>query len=90
MDIFVEFLKDKGYIDTAVHKANIDFSNDGIKAAAATAVGGKGSTGCGFEYLFEVPTIKIDLTFDKPYIYFVRDVKTGEVWFMGTVYQPTK
>ena len=25
---------------------------------------------------------------DKPYVYFVRDVKTGEMWFTGTVYQP--
>ncbi len=81
-------VKGEAVIDKAVHKANIEFSNEGIKAAAATAVGGKGSTGCGFEYLFEVPTIKIDLTFDRPYIFFVRDVKTGEVWFMGTVYEP--
>ena len=27
------------FIDKAVHKANIEFSNDGIKAAAATAAG---------------------------------------------------
>ena len=31
---------------------------------------------------------EIDLTFDKPYMFIVRDVKTGEVWFTGTVYEP--
>ena len=77
------------YIDKAVHKATIDFSNDGIKAAAATAMGGKGSTGCDFDYLFDVPVKEIDLTFNKPYIYFVRDNNSGEVWFAGTVYEPT-
>ncbi|MEE0014992.1 MAG: serpin family protein [Bacilli bacterium] len=77
------------YIDSAIHKANIEFSNDGIKAAAATIVGGYGSAAGGeFDYLFEVPVVTIDLTFDKPYMYIIRDKDTGEVWFTGTVYNP--
>ena len=79
----------KSYISTAIHKANIDFSNDGIKASAATLGGGKGATGCWYDYLYEVPIKRIDLTFDKPYLYIIRDKKTGEVWFTGTVYNPT-
>ena len=83
-------LKDSqgSYINEASHKANIEFSNEGIKAAAATAEGGAGNTGGGFNYLFEVPTIRIDLTFNKPYLYLIRDKNSGEVWFIGTVYQP--
>lgn len=77
------------YIDTALHSANIDFSNDGIKAAAATAVGGKGSANCKFVYNYDVPVITIDLTFEKPYMYIIRDNNSGEVWFAGTVYEPT-
>lgn len=77
------------YIDSAIHKANIEFSNDGIKAAAATVMGGFGSTAGGFDYLFDVPVVTIDLTFDKPYMYIIRDKDTGEVWFTGTVYNPT-
>ena len=75
-------------IDKAVHKANIEFSNDGIKAAAATAMGGLGSTTGGFDYAFKIPVEEIDVTFDKPYLYLVRDKATGEVWFTGTVYEP--
>lgn len=76
------------FIDSAVHKANIEFSNEGIKAAAATAMGGKGAAGCWFDHIYEVPVETIDLTFDKPYLYLVRDKASGEVWFTGTVYQP--
>lgn len=77
------------FIDTAVHKANIDFSNDGIKAAAATAMGGLGASTGGFDYLYDVPVEEIDMTFDKPYLFLIRDKDTGEVWFTGTVYEPT-
>ena len=80
----------KQYIAKAKHMANIEFSNNGIKAAAVTAMGGKGSTGCGFEHLYEVPVETIDITFDKPYMYIIRDKSTGEVWFTGTVYEPIK
>ncbi len=81
---------EKEYIDPALHKANIEFSNDGIKASAATALGGKGAADGGFNYWFEVPLIEIDITFDKPYMYLVRDKNSGEVWFMGTTYAPLK
>ena len=77
------------YIGSAVHKATIDFSNDGIKASAATAMGGMGDGGGGFEYYWEVPVKRIDLTFDRPFMYVIRDKDTGEVWFTGTVYQPS-
>lgn len=75
-------------IGTAVHKATIEFSNEGIKASAATGIGGYGATGCWFEYLYDVPEEEIDLTFDNPYLFLIRDKDTGEVWFTGTVYQP--
>ena len=82
--------EDNAYITDARHKANIEFSNDGIKAAAATALGGAGNTGGGFDYLFDVPIEQIDLTFDKPYLFIIRDKDTGEVWFTGTVYEPSE
>ena len=77
-------------INKAIHKADIEFSNDGIKAAAATAMGGYGSTHGGFEYLYTIPVEDIDMTFNKPYMYIIRDKDSGEVWFVGTVYEPTK
>ncbi len=82
----LEGLTDNAYIMDAVHKADIDFSNDGIKAAAATAVmGGEGGTGS-FDYLWEVPVEEIDLTFDKPFVFIIRDKSSGEAWFTGAVY----
>ncbi len=79
---------DKAYISNAKHKANIEFSNEGIKAAAATSVGGAGGGMCGFDYKFDVLVEKIDLTFANPYMFIIRDKDTGEVWFTGTVYEP--
>ena len=76
------------YINSTKHKANIEFSNDGIKASAATSLGGAGNAGGGFDYLFDIPVKEIDLTFDNPYMFLIRDKKTGEVWFVGTVYEP--
>ena len=75
------------YINTALHSANIEFTQDGIKAAAATILGGAGA-GMPFDYEFEVPVKEIDITFDRPYMFLVRDKNTGETWFMGTVYEP--
>ena len=76
------------YISDVIHKANIEFTQDGIKAAAATVTGGKGALIPEFDYIYEVPIEEIDLTFDKPYMFVIRDKETGEVWFTGTVYEP--
>lgn len=76
------------YISDAIHKANIEFTQDGIKAAAATVAGGKGGGEPEFDYIYEVPIEEIDLTFDKPYMFIIRDKDTGDVWFSGTVYEP--
>ncbi len=75
------------YISKAVHKANIEFTQDGIKASAATMSGGAGA-GSMFDYIYDVPVEKITLDFTKPYMFIIRDKATGEVWFAGTVYKP--
>ena len=76
------------YISNAFHKANIEFSNEGIKAAAAIEASGMGSTGCGFIYDYEIPVETIDLTFDNPFMFIIREKISGQVWFTGTVYNP--
>ena len=79
----------KNYIEDAKQKINIEFSNEGIKAAAVTEEGGWGGGSCvGFDYLYDVPVEKINLDFDKPYMFIIRDKNSGEVWFTGTVYKP--
>lgn len=78
------------FIDEAAHKATIEFSNDGIKAGAATSLGGKGNAECKFDYKYEVPVKEIELNFDNPYLFLIRDKDTQEVWFIGTVYEPNE
>lgn len=75
------------YIGDVKHKANIEFTQDGIKASAATVLGGLGAARP-FDYLYDVPVEEIDMTFDKPYMFIIRDKQTGEVWFAGNVYNP--
>jgi len=72
------------WIQNAVHKTNFDFSEEGIKAAAVTALGGFGGGGPGL-----IPnSSNIVISINKPFMYLVRDTKTGEIWFAGTVYEP--
>ena len=87
-DIRIYRLFTKSYIEVAKHGADIEFSNMGIKAGAATIMGGAGGGGSFFEYLWDVPVETIDLTFDKPFLYLIRDKNSGEIWFVGTVYEP--
>ena len=64
-------ISDNARITDAKHSANIEFSNDGIKAASALGAGGAGDTIEGFDYLFDVPIEQIDLTFNKPYLFII-------------------
>lgn len=83
-----ELTDDKeAFIGHVKHKATIEFTENGIKAAATTGGGGYGGGGF-FDYIFDVPTEEIDITFDKPYMFIIRDKDTGETWFVGTVYNP--
>jgi len=80
----------KSYIDEAIHKATIEFTNDGIKAAAISAMSGRGAGDGGFNYRFEPPVEKIDITFNQPFLFLIIDKDTEEVWFVGRVYEPDK
>jgi serpin B len=73
---------DRVFISTVIHQANIDVNEKGTEAAAATAVGV--DTGGGPTALDEI-TVRLD----HPFLFFVRDVDTGAVLFMGRVVDPT-
>ena len=70
------------YIGSVIHQANIDVDEKGTTAAAATAVGM--DTGGG-----PSPVKDITLRLDRPFVFFVRDVDTGAVLFMGRVTDPS-
>ncbi len=69
------------HVSDALHKADIDFSEEGVKAAAVTIFAIKDNAMIREEEPEEVK-------FDRPFMYMIRDKKTDEIWFIGTVYQP--
>ena len=69
------------FISMVLHQADIDVNEQGTEAAAATAVGMTGGPGSG-------AAKTVTLRFDHPFLYFVRDVETGAVLFMGQVTDP--
>lgn len=71
------------YVGDAIHKANIEFSEEGVKASAATVIFME------MNAMLDMDTEKpIDITIDKPFLYVIRDKNTKEIWFLGTVYEP--
>ncbi len=70
------------YVSEALHKANIDFTEEGVKAAAVTVFGIKN---------LALPLEKSkpeEIRIDKPFLYVIKDKNTGETWFVGTAYEP--
>lgn len=79
-------VRDEGknlYVSEVLHDAKIEFSERGIKAAAATVIYMKDNA-----MPIEEPKEQVNLNFDKPFIFMIRDRDTNEVWFVGTVYEP--
>ena len=71
------------YVGDAVHKTHIDLNENGTKAAAVTFFGMYSSTAI-------QENESINIVFNKPFIYMIRDAKTKEMLFFGTVYEPNK
>lgn len=70
------------FVGDALHKANIDFTEKGIKASAVTVI-----------LMTDTMAIMeenkpIEIKIDKPFLYVIRDKNTGEIWFIGTVHEP--
>ena len=71
------------YVYEAIHKSHIELSENGTKAAAVTAFM--------MNYKSAIDQSKyIDISFDKPFIYIIKDKNTDNIWFFGTVYEPMK
>ncbi len=76
---------DQLYISTVIHQANIDVDEKGTEAAAATAVAMTTGGGCGGTSVARTITLRLD----HPFLFFVRDLATGAVLFMGQVTDPS-
>lgn len=70
------------WVNDALHKANIDFSEEGVKAAAVTVMIMNESSSAIDE---NKPT---EIKIDKPFMYLIKSKKSNEIWFVGTVYKP--
>ncbi len=68
----------------AIHKTYIDLNEKGTKAAAVTGFMANDKSSVGRNQ--KIYNIK----FNNPFIYIIRETKTGELLFFGTVYEPTK
>ena len=77
-----EFEGEQLFISAVIHQANIDVDEQGTEAAAATAVGV--DTGGG-----PSPLETITVKFDRPFLFFLRDIETGALLFMGRVVDPS-
>ena len=73
---------EKLYVSDALHKANIDFTEKGVKAAAVTAF--VMATGA----MLEEPKQPVEIIINKPFMFLIRDKNTKDIWFTGTVYEP--
>jgi serpin B len=69
------------YIGEVLHKAFVRVDEEGTEAAAATAV----MMGAGAAMIREEP---LRVQVDRPFVFVIRDQKTGEILFMGRVMNP--
>jgi serpin B len=71
------------WISAAVHKAFVDVNEEGTEAAAATALGMRSMA-----MAYEAQPIVFRV--DHPFVFLIRDNRSGGILFMGRVTDPTK
>ena len=71
------------YVGEAIHKTKIELNEKGTKAAAVTYFGVFETTA-----MIEKNFDEINIKFNKPFIYMIREKNTGELLFFGTVFEP--
>lgn len=69
------------YVNEIIHKTHIELSENGTKASAATLIMMNKSTAMETKE-------KIEMNFNQPFIYFIKEKNNNNIWFMGTVYEP--
>lgn len=72
------------FVGEVIHKTHIDLNEKGTKAAAVTYAGIFSNGAMSEEKR------KVNIIFNKPFIYMIRDSKTRELLFFGTVYEPNQ
>ena len=73
------------YVSDAIHKTFIELNEIGTKAAAVTYFGFKN-----YSAIIEDDFEEVNVDFDQPFVYMIRERNTGDILFFGTVYEPNK
>ena len=68
------------YISKVIHQANISVDEKGTEASAATAVQMETTA---------MPSRQVTLHVDRPFLFAVRDTRTGAILFLGRVVDPS-
>jgi serpin B len=74
----------KLFLSAMIHKTFIDVDEEGTEASAASAFGVMGAI---FAAREEPP---IPFTVDHPFVFLIRDNRSGSILFMGRMTDPTK
>lgn len=69
------------YISAVIHKAFVAVDEKGTEAAAATGVIME-TTG--------MPVVQVNLTVDRPFLFLIRDLPSGQILFVGRVVNPSQ
>jgi serpin B len=69
-------------IDEVIHKAFVDVNEEGTEAAAATAVT--------MRAMAMRPTNPVVFRADHPFMFLIRDTRSGSILFMGKVMNPAE
>ncbi|MBN2082828.1 serpin family protein [bacterium] len=71
------------FIGEIIHKVSTEVNEEGVGAAAATAVIGYDS-----KVMFHEPPERIEFKADHPFIFLIQDTETHAVLFMGRIVNP--
>jgi serine protease inhibitor len=71
-------------ISDVIHKAFVDVDEEGTEAAAATSIGIRATA------MIPETTPPIEFRCDHPFLFLIRDTRSGAILFMGRVTNPTK
>ena len=83
-DDFKKMNAENLYVSTAIHQTYIDLNEKGTRAAAITYFGVDKAG------MAPMERERIELIFNKPFVYMIRDSKTKEILFFGVVETPNE
>jgi len=78
----------KLFVGEAVHQAFVEVTEEGTEAAAATAL--IMAPGAAAPRVVEMVPFTPVFRADRPFVYLIRDTKSGAILFVGRVLDPTK